>query len=638
MPNESGTNRPPVEPWEMYATTYNSNAFYEIRMRMINMQQAAAGARQSSMGLNSWFTEQQNSSNPAPRNQPIESLIFEGVKMFTLPIRVMNAVLTAKNLPITVDLHNLPQPDQLESLRAAVKKAHSEIEFIIAGKSTADIVNGQLVNIGPDGTILDASNDRNAQYRIQMSEYGFEMRDAKRRVQSLLPSWLTTKWDTTNRRFSIIPVEGTGNIRQRVIPAYIEELNRQDRYSRHAVFEPIETSGPGPASIYLNSMFRMEEHATKLRDNYIRIMRAMFKMNLPTTDGGEVKTHDTFQSFSTYMKARRQALATNDHNVFNMPILPHGTTVNLTWGIEVEAAGARGVSAPSGWERKSDSSLRSAYGSDYESGERYIEPEDCDEYANEHREMITDRDTGNEYENPDWRDPDDCEYCGYVYRDDDDDYGDTAEFVSPILRSFHSQGLESLVAELSEQPQNDSAGVHVHVGAGHLSPRQIGSLVLGYQMIEPLIEASYQRQTREYCKARPLDDVSEVLKSTKVAKYTVNPDRNDRYGYSNKDVIHYGDRYHSLNLLALAAHGTVEFRAMGPVYDYESLIKWASFCREMVNCAANGAKATDWSAVKDWNGLMALFAKFGVEYAKAEFAEIKALTGDKVHALASSEI
>lgn len=75
-----------------------------------------------------------------------------------------------------------------------------------------------------------------------------------------------------------------------------------------------------------------------------------------------------------------------------------------------------------------------------------------------------------------------------------------------------------------------------------------------------------------------------------------------------------GDRYVTLNLQSLNRHGTVEFRAMGPVYDYDYLVRWAMFCREMVNIAKAGVTAKEWNSVNSWADLTALFAKYGKEY------------------------
>jgi hypothetical protein len=89
-----------------------------------------------------------------------------------------------------------------------------------------------------------------------------------------------------------------------------------------------------------------------------------------------------------------------------------------------------------------------------------------------------------------------------------------------------------------------------------------------------------------------------------------------------------------LNICSLSAHGTVEFRAMGPVYNYDHLVRWAMFCREMVASVGNGAKTKDFMAVSTWDDLMALFAKFGNEYAAASIAKLEHRVMSRDEALA----
>lgn len=322
-----------------------------------------------------------------------------------------------------------------------------------------------------------------------------------------------------------------------------------------------------------------------------------------------------------------------------LPLAPHGTLSSRTWGIEVESGGARGVEAPKGYTRKGDGSLRSAYqGQTYTtfieparcpaeahrdviyewiegSGDQYVRDADGVAQTDEHGEFVVNPEyVPGHYgyrANPNYVDrTTPCADCGQqTVTASRDQGGDTAEFVSGILKSVHSRGLARLTYELSKNPQNDTAGVHVHVGVSDLNARQIGSLVYGYDRIEPLIEASYQREKREYCQLRSAQELLQIMRSAKTA--------------TSKDGLTRGERYVTLNLQALDAHGTVEFRAMGPVYDYDYLVRWAMFCREMVEVSKT-ATPKDWNRVNNWNDLMALFAKKGKEYKAAAFNQVSA--------------
>jgi hypothetical protein len=193
---------------------------------------------------------------------------------------------------------------------------------------------------------------------------------------------------------------------------------------------------------------------------------------------------------------------------------------------------------------------------------------------------------------------------------------DCAEFVSPILVSMHSNGLQGLLAEVSQQPQNDSAGVHVHVEATDLNDTQIATLIYGYDLLEHMLESSYQRgNTRNYCKRRTADNVLAAARSLKSGNVTSD--------------VRGSDRYVTTNTQSLSNHGTIEFRAMGAVYDYEYLIRWAMFCREMVNIAKAGVTQKEFGRVKKWEDVLVLFAKYGKEYIRAAVFEMTGETGSQ---------
>lgn len=303
-------------------------------------------------------------------------------------------------------------------------------------------------------------------------------------------------------------------------------------------------------------------------------------------------------------------------------LAPHGLVSSRKWGIEVETAGARNVkSVPAGWDAKYDGSLESAYSSNYDDNE----PPQCeldheDTRYNEdydYRALTTYNGGTNDrtVENPDYVGyPDDeCDVCRrhWDWDNGEGEFGeesnDTREFVSPILHSYHSKGLEALIEQIITDPQNDTAGIHVHVSVADLNSKQIGSLVYGYNVIEPLIESSYRRRTtREYCKPRRADEAIAIGRDAKAGKKRLRD-------------IYSGDRYVSLNLCAISAHGTVEFRAHGGLEQnrqgqYEDVIKWAAFCREAVNCAKMGTSSAEWHrASKSFAELKKLFLRKGSE-------------------------
>lgn len=337
---------------------------------------------------------------------------------------------------------------------------------------------------------------------------------------------------------------------------------------------------------------------------------------------------------AAFVRFREKTRDTTEY-IPTLPFVPHGLASSRRWGIEVESGGARGVQAPDGWTRTSDGSLRSAWDGyteeqDFEPYEETVELNatwfEC-QNAERHMEVEEYRTEAGGYA---WRQREDhipiadCDHCGtrtvtrmvhpqtITHRAQGDD---CAEFVSPILVSMHSRGLEQIIEGIKVQPQNSTAGVHVHVEANDLTDKQIAMVIYGYDLLEPMLEASYRRETRRFCNRR---DPHNVLAAARFIK-------RDEGGFTARG----GERYVTTNTNSLSRHGTIEFRGMGPVYDYDYLVRWAMFCREMVNVAVGGATQKDFGRIRKWEDVLVLFARFGKEYVRAAVYE---MTGDTGHA------
>jgi len=73
------------------------------------------------------------------------------------------------------------------------------------------------------------------------------------------------------------------------------------------------------------------------------------------------------------------------------------------------------------------------------------------------------------------------------------------------------------------------------------------------------------------------------------------------------------DRYRDINLQAYNAHGTIEFRAMGPVYDYKHLVRWAWLCRELVNISKLDLPDSLWRSVTSMADILNIVYEYGSE-------------------------
>lgn len=340
----------------------------------------------------------------------------------------------------------------------------------------------------------------------------------------------------------------------------------------------------------------LNERRAQHRDRVLRSLPGYIAERTREDQENRAKAEAQLTAERRYQTFRSGQRHTSEMHIPTLPLAPRGTIASRRWGIEIETGAGRDLrwngGAPEGWDSKDDGSLQSAY------GERWIDPDDCPEYFNEHQATITvNHGEGTiEIANPDFEDPRYCDYCGETYSYED---ADCVELVSPILTSVHSTGLRQICEDLEFAPRTDTAGVHVHVEAKDLTVAQVKNLVLSYDRIEPLIEASYDRAERGYCKRRSVNELLEIAR---------------QQGVNSINDLRTGDRYVTVNLNSIRQHGTIEFRAMGPRYNYDHLTRWAMFCREMVNTVKNGATSKDWNKVNSWAGVEKMFERFGNEY------------------------
>jgi hypothetical protein len=287
------------------------------------------------------------------------------------------------------------------------------------------------------------------------------------------------------------------------------------------------------------------------------------------------------QNFTTYwsgLKAHHKSFVNEQEisaSFANIPLLPAGTGSSRTWGIEVECVQAQLTSRPRGWDKRGDGSL-----------EGIESDEDCNCGC-------------------DYCDDGQCYDCG----DSDCNQGNTAEFVSPILNSFNSAGLRQLSNDLDGSETNSSAGIHIHVGAGDLTVADVSRLCIAYSAISPFIWPLMEREVVNYCR-----DISEqnLVHWLHSANKNINAETELAV---NSATLHEqpDDRYRDLNIQALRAHGTIEFRAMGPIYNYERLIRWAWMVRELVNISKLRLHQSTWTNVRSMADVVRILSTYGSE-------------------------
>lgn len=288
--------------------------------------------------------------------------------------------------------------------------------------------------------------------------------------------------------------------------------------------------------------------------------------------------------FDKFLKHVRESLVVEPDAFSVLPILPRKTASSRNYGIEIEAVDIAGVKTPAGWMLKPDGSLRGLNHSSIASR------------SQKHDDDCADQRIG---------------YC--VCSRSREDIGprtEVGEWNSPVLRSFHSRGLQHITDAIEHRRTNYSPGIHVHVEAKDLTPAQASQLSVIYSTLEPLWEQEYQRLDRKYCKAVDTPELIERFNKAREAK---------QGGLKSTDM-QFGKRYWTVNMASLNSHGTIEFRAMGAKYNYDHLVRWAYFCREIVNIAKANVPQRAWTSVRTMKDLVVLFAKYGKETPTPEWA------------------
>lgn len=338
--------------------------------------------------------------------------------------------------------------------------------------------------------------------------------------------------------------------------------------------------------------------------------------------------------------ASRQTPATKE-DLLALPV-PGFRRSTRTWGIELEHVDMAGIDRPNReWQAKGDGSLRGAEG---------VNGDNCQTCRPDRRQQGNSTEPMELLFNDAQRYPDGCT-CGDCLRVFVDSFtnldrvaqddagvwrmykvqetapavaveepalpatwkcyctGQTREFVSPILETVQEADLKTLADQLETRKRNDSAGVHVHVGARDLNLVAQAELIRNWGIILGIIEPLFQRSgSRGYCKNHETEHVETAFKMT-------SPRGEKPKGGNHYD--HFGsDRYRTVNLQALESHTTIEFRALGPVYDYEYLIRWATFCRDMINVAKSGTPAVVWQKARTFKDVVAILEKYGKEVGK----------------------
>lgn len=162
------------------------------------------------------------------------------------------------------------------------------------------------------------------------------------------------------------------------------------------------------------------------------------------------------------------------------------------------------------------------------------------------------------------------------------------ECVSPILSG--KRGLDSLknccfTLNAAGATVNKSTGLHVHVGADHLTGEQYVNVFKNYKALESVIDGFMARSRR--------GNDSCWCKSLAHFDYQYCRNQHDVYNEMN------GDRYYKVNPVAFYRHHTIEFRQHQGTTDFKKISAWVNFCVKLVAWSENNVLTSPVESIND---------------------------------------
>lgn len=174
------------------------------------------------------------------------------------------------------------------------------------------------------------------------------------------------------------------------------------------------------------------------------------------------------------------------------------------------------------------------------------------------------------------------------------------ECVSPVMAGTSGKStLKCAVDTLNRAGAavNRSCGLHVHIGATHLTQKQYANVFNNYFYLESLIDRfmapSRRRDSNSYC--RSLSDHSALTRCETVSdvQYTLD-----------------NDRYHKINPMSYDRHKTIEFRQHQGTTDYKKILNWVMFCGKLVEWSKKNRFTANVTSVDELPFLTAAEKKF----------------------------
>jgi hypothetical protein len=154
------------------------------------------------------------------------------------------------------------------------------------------------------------------------------------------------------------------------------------------------------------------------------------------------------------------------------------------------------------------------------------------------------------------------------------------EAVSPPLNASGIPQIYSVCSALQQSHArvNRSCGLHVHIGAQHLTMdamRRLAFLYIEHEdVIDDLMPPSRRKSANQYCRSLKIHANIEGIaraRDVRALAYAIRQSSDERH-----------QRYTKLNFTSYWKHGTVEFRQHAGTIDPEKIRCWVSFCSKLV--------------------------------------------------------
>ena len=164
---------------------------------------------------------------------------------------------------------------------------------------------------------------------------------------------------------------------------------------------------------------------------------------------------------------------------------------------------------------------------------------------------------------------------------------DTIECVSPILKGEDGENaLKKACDTLNEcgATVNRSCGLHIHFDASEMSDKHYINIFKNYRMIEDAIDEimpnSRKGNNSQWCR---------TLKNYQFDTCASKPNVYNEIG----------TRYTKVNAAAYGRHSTIEFRQHSGTVNYQKVINWVKFLRDLIKFSEKNVLTTEVKHIED---------------------------------------